>query len=60
MPTDTLHSTTCASAVALAAPTAASSSYPTARKHNCIYRVATPATVRVTTVADVVPPAPKK
>lgn len=56
-PTDTVHTTTCPTAVALAAPTRASGAYTAARRHNCVIRAASlPAQVKVTTTALFVPP----
>jgi hypothetical protein len=56
MATDTIHTTTCPTAVALAAPTKQSAAYVTARRHNCLISAATlPTNVKVTTTAGVVP-----
>ena len=56
-PTDTIHTTTCPTAVALAAPTRASGGFTTARRHNCIIRATNlPSQVKVTTTNLVVPP----
>lgn len=54
--TYTLHSTTCPSAVALGAATVQASAYPGARKHKCIFNVATPNNVKVTSTTEMVPP----
>lgn len=58
--TNTLHSTTCPSAVAMGAATVLASAYTTARKHKCIYNVATPASVKVTSTTQTVPPVSAK
>lgn len=58
--TYTLHSTTCPSAVALGAATVQASAYPSARKHKCIYNVATPNNVKMTSTTEMVPPTTKK
>lgn len=61
MTTYTVHTTTCPTAVALAAPQALATEYPTSRRHNCCYKMTSlPTNVRVTSVEGTVPAAPKK